>query len=141
MATKKLHPSVEKFKSFVKEHPGLIKEVRKGEQTWQDLFEDWYLLGEDDPRWESYQNENAEGTQAKEAKSKSSSKSEKGWMNQIGTVLQKMDPDQMQHHINNLSQAIAAVQGVLAQFQSPSSNQVQNPASPEAKNPFSFRKD
>lgn len=141
MATKKLHPSVEKFKSFVKEHPGLIKEVRKGEHTWQDLFEDWYLLGEDDPRWETYQSEDTEETKSK-TKTKKSSKTEKGWMNQIGNVLQKMDPDQMDHHIHNLSQAIAAIQGVLAQFQGSSSGGTQNQnTTPEVKNPFSFRKD
>ncbi|PKR86936.1 YlbD family protein [Heyndrickxia camelliae] len=142
MASKKLHPSVEKFKSFVKEHPGLIKEVRKGEHTWQELFEDWYLLGEDDPKWETYQSEHADETNTK-TKTKKTSKTEKGWINQIGNILQKMDPDQMDHHIHNLSQAVAAIQGVLAQFQGGASSggtQNQNQA-PEGRNPFSFRKD
>ncbi|MGV3463784.1 MAG: YlbD family protein [Heyndrickxia sp.] len=143
MASKKLHPSVEKFKSFVKEHPGLIKEVRKGEHTWQELFEDWYLLGEDDPKWETYQSEHPEETSST-SKTKKSSKAEKGWMNQLGNILQKMDPDQMDHHIQNLSQAIAAIQGVLAQFQGGSSTgatQSQSQSAPEVRNPFSFRKD
>ncbi|MBB2480384.1 YlbD family protein [Bacillus sp. APMAM] len=143
MASKKLHPSVEKFKSFVKEHPGLIKEVRKGEHTWQELFEDWYLLGEDDPRWETHQSENSEESNSKtKTNKKKTSNTEKGWMSQIGNVLQKMDPDQMDHHIHNISQAIAAIQGVLAQFQGTSSGGAQNQnTTPEVKNPFSFRKD
>ena len=42
MAKKNLHPSVQKFKGFVKDHPELIQEVRKGNTTWQELYEDWY---------------------------------------------------------------------------------------------------
>jgi hypothetical protein len=136
MAAKKLNPSVEKFKSFVKEHPGLIQDVRRGDHTWQELFEDWYLLGDEDPRWHTYQSGKTEN-------SEENKKSEKGWMNQIGNVLQKMDADQMQNHINSLSQAIAAVQGVLAQFQGSSNSGASNAqdVTPEVKSPFSFRKD
>ncbi len=53
MAQKKLHPSVIKFKEFVKNNPKLIQEVRKGKATWQELYEDWYVLGEEDKRWET----------------------------------------------------------------------------------------
>ena len=53
MTEKKLHPSVLQFKEFVKNNPKIIQEVRKGKATWQELYEDWYLLGEDDSRWET----------------------------------------------------------------------------------------
>ena len=53
MTKQKLHPNVQKFKNFVKKHPGLVVDVKKGKKTWQDLYEDWYLLGDDDPKWES----------------------------------------------------------------------------------------
>ena len=49
---KNLHPSVIKFKEFVKNNPALIKEVRNGNSTWQEMYEDWFLLGEEDNRWE-----------------------------------------------------------------------------------------
>ena len=54
MSNKKLHPSVQKFKDFVKAHPKLVLEVRKGRKNWQEIYEDWYLLGEDDPKWEPF---------------------------------------------------------------------------------------
>ena len=54
MADQSLHPSVEKFKQFVQENPTIIKSVRNGEDTWQNLYEDWYLLGPNDPKWKKY---------------------------------------------------------------------------------------
>jgi hypothetical protein len=50
-----------------------------------------------------------------------------------------MDPNQIQHYVNNLSQALGAIQGVLSQFQGSQSKQT--PLKVEHKHPFSFRKD
>ncbi len=32
-----------------------LKSVRNGENTWQNLYEDWYLLGPEDRKWEEYE--------------------------------------------------------------------------------------
>ncbi|MFJ5761708.1 YlbD family protein [Neobacillus sp. NPDC093182] len=129
---KNLHPSVIKFKEFVKNHPDLIKEVRNGNTTWQELYEDWYLLGEEDNRWETI------GVKASPSVEKEDE--QKGdWISTILGTVQKMDPDQIQYYINSLSQAIGAIQGVISQFQGSQPRQ----ATPkiEHKHPFSFRKD
>ncbi len=132
MTSKKLHPSVLKFKEFVKNNPKVIQEVRKGNATWQELYEDWYLLGEDDERW------NVLGTENKTETTVSDQKND--WMSNIMGMLKKMDPNQVQHHMNNLSQAIGAIQGLLGQFQN--SNQQNAPRGNDGPaNPFSFRKD
>jgi hypothetical protein len=69
-----------------------------------------------------------------------SSDNKTDWMSTVTGMLKKMDPNQVQHHINNLSQAIGAIQGLLTQFQgSTPPNQVRELEGP--KNPFSFRKD
>lgn len=135
MTPKKLHPSVIKFKEFVKNNPKIIQEVRNGKSTWQELYEDWYLLGEEDNRWETIGSE----TSSDEAKKSSDSKTD--WMSNIMGMVKNMDPNQVQGHINNLSQAIGAIQGVLSQFQgsNPGANPVKQVEGP--KSPFSFRKD
>ncbi len=46
-------------------------------------------------------------------------------MSNIMGAVKNMDPNQVQHHINNLSQAIGAIQGVLSQFQWSNPNQGQ----------------
>jgi hypothetical protein len=140
MSNKQLHPSVQQFKEFVKENPHIIQEVRRGEATWQQLFEDWYLLGEEDARWSSEQNTGT-GTNKKEEASTNTSKSL--WMSSIMDSLKNMDQNQLQGYIANINQALGTIQGVISQFspnsgtsQTPSKEKVQQPTGP-----FSFRKD
>ncbi|MGD6848653.1 YlbD family protein [Rossellomorea aquimaris] len=136
---KSLHPKVKEFKGFVRKHPKIVKDVRNGDANWQDLFEDWYLLGEDDTRWDKYKDEAAKESSPTNQGSKS------GWMDQVGDMVKKMDANQLQQHINSLSEALGAVQGVLSQFQSNnnrgSGTATKTETPPKPSHPFSFRKD
>jgi hypothetical protein len=135
MAKKSLHPSVQKFKEFVKNHPEIIQEVRKGNATWQELYEDWYLLGEDDPKWGGNENNEKQGkSEEKETEAKTD------WLGTIMGAVKNMDPAQLQGQINNISQALGAIQGVLSQFQGSKGVQ-QPPKNTGPSHPFSFRKD
>ncbi|MEH7118721.1 YlbD family protein [Neobacillus vireti] len=136
MTQKKLHPSVLKFKEFVKNNPNVIKEVRSGKATWQELYEDWYLLGEEDQRWQSIGAD-------KKSESKTEQESKNDWLSNIMGMVKKMDPNQMQGHINNLSQALGAIQGVISQFQGGNGSSGSGPLKPQEgpKHPFAFRKD
>ena len=132
MSGKELHPSVKKFKEFIKNNPNLLLEVREGTTTLQELYKEWYLLGEEDSRWER-------SADAKANKNEDSGKGESDWMGKIMGVLKKMDPEQFQGQIHNISQAIGAIQGVLAQF---TGNQPQDGGAPNRpSHPFEFRKD
>src|SRR6478736_2873314 len=99
MAPKKLHPSVIKFKEFVKNNPKIIQEVRQGRATWQELYEDWYLLGEDDERWEtigiSKKAELGLAIKGKEAGESNDGK-KLDWMSSITGMMKKMDANQLQ---------------------------------------------
>ncbi|WP_419159850.1 YlbD family protein [Rossellomorea sp. BNER] len=136
----KLHPKVQEFKLFAKNHPKMIKDVRNGLITWQDLFEEWYLLGEDDPRWNEY----IEGKNPETKEDKEKNSGDKNWMEQITGVIKNMDAEQMQQHINSISQALGAVQGVLSQFQSGgggSNTAIKSTTETKPSHPFSFFKD
>lgn len=140
MSGKQLHPSVQQFKEFVKENPHIIQEVRSGEATWQQLFEDWYLLGEEDARWSSEQN-TGQSTEKTEETGTNTSKSL--WMSSIMDSIKNMDQNQLQGYIANINQALGTIQGVIAQFspnsrpsQEASKGKVQQPTGP-----FAFRKD
>ncbi|MCM3114061.1 YlbD family protein [Neobacillus sp. MER 74] len=135
MTQKQLHPTVIQFKEFVKSNPKLVQEVRRGKATWQELYEEWYLLGEEDTRWETI------GTSDESAAEEASTESKGDWISTIMGMVKKMDPNQMQNHINNLSQALGAVQSVLSQFQG--NNAAGGAAKPPEgpKHPFLFRKD
>lgn len=136
MTQKQLHPTVLQFKEFVKNNPSIIKEVRNGKATWQELYEDWYLLGENDKRWETIGNDTSATTD-------STNEPKADWMSNILGMVKKMDPNQLQNHINNLSQAIGAIQGVISQFQANNPNGAAGPLKSQEgpRHPFSFRKD
>ncbi|WP_442599374.1 YlbD family protein [Neobacillus sp. D3-1R] len=139
MTSKKLHPNVVKFKEFVRQNPKIIKEVRSGNVSWQELYEDWYLLGEDDPRWENFSHSGEKKDKNKDT-SENTEEKKSDWMGQLFGYLKTIDANQMQQHINHVSQAIGAVQGLLSQFQTPSQPSNRNQTG-QPSHPFSFRKD
>lgn len=133
MGNKKLHPSVEEFKNFVKNNPKILQEARSQKVTLQELYEDWTLLGEEDPRWDVFRLE------AREKKAEEPEK--KGdFLSQVMGVVKNMDPGQIEGHIYNLNQALSVIQGVISQFKggSPSNNQMK---AEHPSHPFLFRKD
>lgn len=134
MTQKKLHPSVVKFKEFVKQYPKISSEVKKGTVTWQELYEDWYLLGEDDPRWDQFKD-----TMEGHEKENSAEEKNSDFVTQIFDYFKTMDVNQVQQYISNASQALGAVQGVLSQFQTPTKPSNRN--NPGPSHSFSFRKD
>ncbi|MBP3040064.1 YlbD family protein [Bacillaceae bacterium Marseille-Q3522] len=135
MMSKKLHPSVEQFKQFIKGNPKLIQEVKKGKTTLQELFEDWYLLGEDDRKWDPFR-----AGMKTEAAKETVADSQTDKMKNIMDIIKNIDPGQVNSYINNLSEILATIQGVLAQFQGSES-----PGNPEKASDntelFMFHKD
>ncbi|AGT31408.1 hypothetical protein M493_05550 [Geobacillus genomosp. 3] len=125
---KPLHPSVEQFKQFVKKHPKLIQEVRSGKKTWKQVYEDWYLFGEDDDIWEPYRDVNN--------KEKEEEKGTGKWLDKLAAMLGQLDAAEVQKHLTNVQQAIAAIQGILSEFQGAGPQRPNNET-----HPFSFRKD
>ncbi len=133
MATKQKHPSIEKFKEFVKKHPKLSEEVKSKKKTWQELFEEWYLIGEEDESWKSFREDGA-------GEDKTSDKGAKSdVIPQLLQSLKKMDMNQMQYHLTNVNSAIGNIQQLIQQF-IPTTGKGSSTAQ-GAKNPFSFRKD
>ncbi|MED3642678.1 YlbD family protein [Caldifermentibacillus hisashii] len=142
MVKKSLHPSVEQFKNFVKKHPELIKEVRTGKKTWQEVYEEWYLLGEDDPKWAKY-TKTGKPTAIKE-ETKSNNESKNAVFNQLITYLKNMDVNQLQHYLGQMSEAIDSVQQLLGQIRDTNQNRTEPEGNGEQwrrRHPFSFRKD
>ncbi|MCL6586904.1 MAG: YlbD family protein [Anoxybacillus sp.] len=123
---KHLHPSVEQFKQFVKKHPKIIQEVRKGKKTWKQLYEDWYLFGEEDELWNEYKEEE-----------KKQETDGSVLIHKVLSVVKNIDPNEMQKHIATVQEAIAAIQNVIGQLQG--MRQSENVS--REQHPFSFRKD
>jgi hypothetical protein len=129
---KTLHPSIQKFKQFVKNHPKLANEVREERKTWQELFEDWYLLGEEDSIWDQYKVEGEKKTGEKKDKS--------DFMSTILTAVKGMDLTQMESHISSVGQVITNIQSLISQFQGSGKSTVES-SKPQNNHPFFFNKD
>ncbi|MBU8907143.1 YlbD family protein [Desertibacillus haloalkaliphilus] len=136
-----LHPSVQKFKTFVKDHPLLIKEVRQKRTTWQQLYEEWMLLGDDDPQWEKYKKRHLKQDRSESENVESSDQATENSesITQLMSLLKKVNFNDIQHHLSQFNGLISNVQTIMKQFQGSSSNQQSE--SQQGQQPFSFRKD
>ena len=115
---------LDEFKSFVRKYPGLKNDVRSGKATWQSIYEEWYLYGEDDSQWEKYKevtqesNQSAPATDKTKSETKSTTTSNSSSATLSGTemmaqafqYLQKMD-------MNKVQQTMTTVQKFIQLFQ------------------------
>ena len=132
-----LHPSVQQFKEFVNHHPKMVHDVRSGQKTWQQFYEEWYLLGEEDPIWATYRPDGAPAFSS--VKENKKEKEKDNVMGQMLSFFKKLDVEQMQHHLANVTSAIGSVQQVIQQFQGSRTQQEQSTS--KENNPFFFQKD
>lgn len=102
-----LHHTVKEFRDFVNEHPLLIKEIREGNSSWQEYYEKWTLLGEDDPSWNKYTNE----TIKKETKV-----NESEILGQLMQLTEKVDINRVQKEVKKFNHTINVVQDILSDF-------------------------
>jgi hypothetical protein len=131
---KKSKPSVEQFKLFVQSHPKLRMEVKAGKYTWQQLFEEWYLLGADNEQWHKYK----KGQEADKKQSESST----DIVNMLMNMFKTMDINQIQQYISNAKQALGTISGIISSLQSNKPTELEKKElPPPRRNPFMFKKD
>lgn len=111
MSEQKLDPTVLAFKTFINNHPKLITEIRKNGRSWQEYYEKWLLLGEDDSFWDTY----------KESDVDSESKSESGGkkaelFSQIVKLTNQIDFDRVQNQVSQLNETLSTVQELINQY-------------------------
>ncbi|MCF6136981.1 YlbD family protein [Pseudalkalibacillus berkeleyi] len=107
---------VEQFKMFVRSHPGLIDHVKNGDQSWQDVFTEWNLLGEDHEQWGKYI-ERKIGVASKKAKKKTNSVNDLS-VGELLNMFKNLDIEEVRDYVSQFSSAVTGIQDVLSQFQS-----------------------
>ncbi|MFC2950221.1 YlbD family protein [Virgibacillus sediminis] len=111
MSEDKLHPSVVEFKHFVNKYPALRAEIRRSGRSWQEFYEKWALLGENDEVWEPYKTET-------ETKASSGSKEKSPELfSQLMKLTEHMDFNKIQSQVSQLNHSIGAVQELIRQYQ------------------------
>ena len=100
---------MDEFRIFIAKNPLIKEDVLNGKKTWQQIYENWVLLGENDPIWNTYRtNVNPENTTSN-LNINNLFKSEN--MKQVWNYVKKINPD-------NVSKTLGTVQKVLQITQS-----------------------
>ncbi|RSL29590.1 hypothetical protein D7Z54_30315 [Salibacterium salarium] len=121
-----IHESVYEFREFLYKHPQLIKEVREGKRTWNQLYQDWVILGEEHEDWSSFRVKDKD-------KDTTMGTGQTDSLAAIMKTLSQMNIEDLQKQISQFSGMMGNVQQALRHFQKPS-----GPPKPP-QDPFSFR--
>ncbi|GGA83741.1 YlbD family protein [Ornithinibacillus halotolerans] len=111
MSENNLHPTVHQFRKFINDHPKLRKEIRKTGRSWQEYYEKWVLLGEEDSYWDKFKEEIPTTTSNNNEDNKSE------LFNQFMNYMEKVDIDKVQKQVHQLSGTIGTIQELIDQFQ------------------------
>jgi hypothetical protein len=131
MSNKELHPTVRQFREFINKHPGLRKEIRRTGRTWQEYYEKWLLLGEEDDFWDEFKKDQPEEKSSK----KDDNKAE--LFKQMLKITENLDMDKVQKQVNQLSGTISTIQELFDQYQGSKSG----PRPVENRQPFGWNRD
>ncbi|WP_217585704.1 YlbD family protein [Lentibacillus saliphilus] len=141
MTEKDLHPQVREFKAFINRHPKLIESIRKSGRSWQEYYEKWTLLGEDDPYWNSYKSDDHKVNEKKEEK-ETDTKKQTEMFEQLKKLTETVDLDKIQKHAYQLSGTINTIQELIGQFQDTKKSQLpQLPIKPDRDPSYDWFKD
>lgn len=77
---------MDEFRVFLTKYPGIVEDVKNGNHSWQQMYENWVVLGENDASWQKYQTapvlketeQKAKSNTIEELLSSTSLKNEKG---------------------------------------------------------------
>lgn len=105
---------IDAFREFVINHPKIKDEVANGNTTWQKMYEDWVILGENDSKWQAYVNRttNANGSTTN-TKPKANTIEELLSGTSIKNVLnyiKKIDPDSISKTLNTVQKVLQITQ-------------------------------
>ena len=107
---------IEEFKEFVKRRPEIKKLVDSKKKTWQDLFEEWSILGSE-ITGENYKVEGDDSTKTSSTPKTTIPVSKE--MAQLGDMLKacvgyvkKINPDNIAKTVNNVQKLMALVAGI-----------------------------
>ncbi len=97
---------LDEFKEFVKRHPLLKLEVMERRKTWQEIYEDYVLLGEDS--FDEFKEEKKTTTDIKKT---GTSASTEDLIKQVVGYAKKLDPD-------TITKTVTSIQKVIELFSS-----------------------
>lgn len=96
---------LDEFKKFVKAHPLLKNEVQSKRKTWQELYEDFVILGES-----AFDEAEVKVSKTKETKKEASSTED--MIKTIIGYVKKIDPDQVTKTVTSIQKVLELLGGL-----------------------------
>lgn len=106
---------MEEFREFVGRHPKVRDDVRSGKRTWQNIYEEWYLYGENDPQWQQYRddNQNDQTSTNQNSTAQNQTQGTQSLNDSIKNILsyvQKINPDSLNRTLNTVQKVVQIAQ-------------------------------
>jgi hypothetical protein len=140
-----------RFKEFAKRHPRLVEEVRSNRRSWQDIYEEWVIFGEDHEIWDPYLTEKEKENRSSSAKTEPNrnvNRPSNPFANRppappnLFSLLSRIDFDDLQHYMSQIDGALSTVQQLIEKFPKGEGRPPgYGPSSPQNQPLFPFRKD
>lgn len=112
-----MNSRMDEFRAFVGRHPRLRDEVKAGRRTWQNIYEEWAIYGEQDTEWSQYQTENTNaGNQQQATQNNANGQNQNGSPSLMESVrnivgyIQRINPDSLNNTLNTVQKAIQIFQ-------------------------------
>jgi hypothetical protein len=109
---------LEDFRKFVSKHPEVRNDVLSGTKSWQQIYEDWALFGEESDLWKFNQG----STKQAEELPKSNSNPKKledffsnDTLKTIVGYVKKINPDTLSKTLNTIQKVLQITQGFSSQ--------------------------
>lgn len=102
---------MDEFRKFVNNHQTVRNEVLSGKKTWQQIYEDWVILGESDDVWNQYKTSNKEETPKNGTKKLEDLLSSDNLKTIMGYI-KKINPDTLSKTLNTIQKVLQITQGL-----------------------------
>lgn len=102
--------NLDKFKEYIKSHPGLKKDVLNHKMTWQEIYENW-TLSVDDPYsdYKSVINDEIKKEGLEEIKENKNDKKEESTEDMVKNILgymKKINPDNVTKYVTSIQKVL-----------------------------------
>ena len=87
--------NISNFKLFVQANPFLISYIRDGKKTWQELYEMYDIIGDNEDGWNKYLEDNNK-----------TNKNNKNYFEDIINMAKKVDIEKVQEGISSLQKTL-----------------------------------
>jgi hypothetical protein len=100
-----MESKMDQFREFVNAHPLLREEVRNGRRTWQNIYEEWVLIGDGEDQWGAFTQKTTNAKPEANSVNFDSIKSIVGYV-------KKLNPDSINKTLNTVQRVIQIVQTI-----------------------------